>query len=260
MLRSLRAVEPECRVAVLCLSTACEQALRRLREPGVSLIPIADFESSNPDLAALKETRAPRDYVLAFAACLVASQLREAADGDIVTYLDADLLFYSSPEPIYRAMKGASVGLIGHRHHWWTKRLDKYGRVNVGWVSFRGDASGRAVAEWWRARCIEWCFADLEPERFAEQKYLDHVSSNFPGVVEIPHPGANLGPWNIGRHSIALGQANRFVIDGRFPLIFFHYSQVKEAGHHRFLCRSCPGWWCSWSEQGRERARSSIAP
>ena len=22
---------------------------------------------------------------------------------------------------------------------------------------------------------------------------------------------------------------------------------------------SCPRWWCSWSEQGRERARSSIA-
>ena len=108
MLRSLRAVEPERRVVVLCLSSACEQALRGLDEPGVTLIPIADFERDYPDLAALKKTRDARDYVLAFAACLVASQLRAAADGDIVTYLDADLFFYSTPEPIYRAMVACS--------------------------------------------------------------------------------------------------------------------------------------------------------
>lgn len=236
MLRSLRAVDPACRVTVLCLTASCERTLARLNEPGVTLLSMADFERRNQDLRALRETRAPRDYILAFAACLVTMLLRQLASDAVITYLDADLLFYSSPEPIFEAMVNASVGLIGHRHHWWTKRLEKYGRLNVGWVSFRGDDTGREVAEWWRARCIEWCFADLEPDRFAEQKYLDHMAPKFPRVVEITHPGANLGPWNICRHSVALDSTGRLTVDGRFPLIFFHYSQIREARPNVFLC------------------------
>ncbi len=236
MLRSLRAVEPDCRVTVLCLTASCEQTLARLREPGVTLLRLADFERCNPDLEALRKTRTPRDYILALAPFLASSLLRQARSGDVVTYLDADLLFYSSVAPIFSAMKNGSVGLIGHRHHPWTKRLEKYGRLNVGWVSFRCDDVGREAAEWWRARCIEWCFADLEKDRFAEQKYLDRMSSLFPRVVEIDHPGTNLGPWNICRHSVALDSAGRLVVDGKVPLIFFHYSQVREESPNLYLC------------------------
>ena len=238
MLRSLRAVDRDCRVTVLCLTASCEQALARLQEPGVTLIRLADFEGRNPDLLALKGTRSLRDYYLAFASFLIASELSEAAPGDVVTYLDADLFFYSSPQPIFSAIENASVGLIGHRHHWWTRRLEKYGHLNVGWVSIRCDEVGREVAQWWRARCIEWCFADLdlEGDRFAEQKYLDHMIAKFPRVIEITHPGTNLGPWNICRHRVARDGASGFTVDGRFPLIFVHYSGIREAQPNLFLC------------------------
>lgn len=238
MLRSLHAVDPDCRVTIVCLTASCQQALARLQEPGVTLIRLADFESRNPDLLALKEVRSQRDYYLAFASFLIASELGEAEPGEVVTYLDADMLFYSSPAPIFRAMENASVGLIGHRHHWWTRRLEKYGRLNVGWVSMRCDEVGREVAHWWRARCIEWCFADVDVEgdRFAEQKYLDHMLRKFPRIVEITHPGANLGPWNIRRHSIRRDGTNGFAIDGKFPLIFVHYSGIRETRPNVFLC------------------------
>ena len=238
MMRSLRAVDPDCQVTVLCLTASCEEALARLQEPGVTLIPLVDFEARNPALLALKGARALRDYYLAFASFLIASELCEAAPGEVVTYLDADLLFYSSPKPIFSAMENASVGLIGHRHHWWTRRLEKYGRLNVGWVSVRCDDAGLEVAHWWRARCIEWCFADvdLEGDRFAEQKYLDHMLPRFPRVVEITHPGVNLGPWNICRHSVARDGAKGFAIDGKFPLIFVHYSGIRETRPNVFLC------------------------
>lgn len=235
MIRSLRRVDPDCRITVLCLTASCEQALR-VHEPGLTLIRLADFERANPDLLALKPSRGPRDYPFAFSSCLVVSELEGAPDDEIVTYLDADLRFYASPQPVFAAMAGASVGLIGHRHHWWARRLEKYGRFNVGWVSFRSDAAGRQAAGWWRERCIEWCFGRFEGGRFADQKYLDHIYAKFPNVVEVTHPGANAGPWNVCRHAIARAPDGSLIVDRSWPLIFFHFSQLKETRPNIYLC------------------------
>ena len=235
MMRSLRRIEPAARFTVLCLTRSCEQGLRRLKEPGVTILPLAELERADPGLAAVKNERTPKEYAFTLASCLVPFVLAQAASDAIVTYLDADLFFYSSPAPLFAAMVCASVGLIGHRHHWWTKRLEKYGRLNVGWVSFRADEAGRGAAAWWRERCLEWCRGHVEGDRFADQKYLDHMIAKLPGVIEITHPGANLGPWNICRHR-ATATARGLVVDGNRPLIFFHYSGLREARRGNWLC------------------------
>lgn len=234
MIRSLRRVDPGCRIVVLCLTPDGERGLAR--ETGIEAIRLADFERDHPDLLAIKDTRSLRDYYFTLSGCLVAAMLRRAAPDGIVTYVDADLFFYSSPAPLFEAMAGASVGLVGHRHHWWTKRLEKYGRLNVGWVSFRNDPVGWMAAHWWRERCIEWCYGYVDGERFADQKYLDGMIAAFPRVVEIAHPGANLGPWNICRHSVAASADGRFVVDGGHPLIFFHYSGLTRLDADLYLC------------------------
>ena len=207
MIRSLRRVDPDCRISVLCLTPACERVLARLHEPGVTWTTLADFERENPDLLAIKDDRSLRDYYFTLSGCTVSSALEAAVPGDIVTYLDADLMFYSSPAPIFEAIANASIGLVGHRYHWWAKRLEKYGRFNVGWVSFRADATGLEAARWWRNSCIEWCYGCVDGDRFADQKYLDHIFRKFPNVIEVTHPGANVGPWNICRHTIVPGPA-----------------------------------------------------
>jgi len=236
MLRSLRRVDPEALVSVLCLTPACHRVLAQLREPRVTLTTLADFERDNPDLVAAKDTRCLRDYYFTLSGCIAAATLADAAPGDIVTYLDADLLFHASPAPLFDAMANASVGLVGHRFHWWARRLEKYGRFNVGWVSFRADATGRAAARWWRDACIDWCYGCVDGDRYADQKYLEHMPAKFPGVIEIKHPGANVGPWNICRHSIEHGTGGALMVDGGFPLIFAHFSGVREAGRDIFLC------------------------
>lgn len=235
MIRSLRRVDPDCRVSVLCLTPECEHVLARLHEPGVTWSRLADFERENPDLLAIKDGRSLRDYYFTLSGCTVSSALEAADPGDIVTYLDADLMFYSSPAPIYEAIANASIGLVGHRFHWWAKRLEKYGRFNVGWVSFRADATGLEAARWWRNSCIDWCYGGVDGDRFADQKYLDHIFLKFPNVVEVTHPGANVGPWNICRHAIAQGPDTTFVVDGKFPLIFFHFAGLKEIEPNVFL-------------------------
>ena len=236
MIRSLRRVDPGCRMFVLCLTASCARMLAAVGEPGVTLIRLEDFERDNPDVLAIKDTRSLRDYFFTLSGCLTASTLRQAQPQEVVTYVDADLYFYSSPAPLFAAMENASVGLIAHRHHWWTKRLEKFGRFNVGWVSFRSDPIGWLAATWWREQCIAWCYGVADGDRFADQKYLDHMFARFPRVVEIAHPGANIGPWNIRRHRIARGPGGAFIVDGVFPLIFAHYSGVSKAGRDVYLC------------------------
>ncbi len=81
-------------------------------------------------------------------------------------YLDADLYFFAPPSKV-RAEEGqASVGIVPHRYAPEQAHLLQYGRYNVGWVSFKNDATGRACLEWWRERCIEWCFDRVEKGRF----------------------------------------------------------------------------------------------
>ena len=109
MIRSLRRVDPDCRVSVLCLTPECEHVLARLHEPGVTWSRLADFERENPDLLAIKDGRSLRDYYFTLSGCTVSSALEAAEPGDIVTYLDADLMFYSSPAPIYEAIANASI-------------------------------------------------------------------------------------------------------------------------------------------------------
>lgn len=234
MIRSLRRVEPDCRISVLCLTPACHELMKTFGGD-VELNGLADFERANPELLAIKSGRSVLEYYFTLSACIVSAAAKNAAPQDIVTYLDADLIFYANPAPIFDELQGRSVGLIAHRYKWWNRRLEKFGRFNVGWVSFRCDRDGLLVLEWWRARCIEWCYMRIEPDRYADQKYLDYIFSNFEGVIEIRHPGANVAPWNIDRHTFVAGPDQTLSIRGGFPLLFFHFSGLKEIGAGVFL-------------------------
>lgn len=227
MIRSLRLVDGDCRVVVLCLSNACWRVLADMAEPGVELIEIGIFESDNPDLLAIKPTRTLLEYYFTLSGALVHQLLQAARPGAFVTYLDADLIFYSDPAPIFREMSGGSIGLTPHNFRWYMSRLERYGRYNVGWTSFRADESGRAAAKFWRDKSIEWCYDFVDGDRFADQKYLETIAKTFSGVVEIKTPGVNVAPWNLGRYELSRRADGTLLVDGKYPLIFFHFHGLK---------------------------------
>jgi len=139
--------------------------------------------------------------------------------------LDADLYFFSSPEPLFDELGAGSILMIEHRFSAANSDHGKYGRFNVGYMTFRNDDSGRKCLEWWRERCIEWCYDRLEETRFADQKYLDAWPKLFNGVVVSTNSGANLAPWNIDRHRITT--KNRRLCSDENEVIFFHFAGIK---------------------------------
>jgi hypothetical protein len=231
--RSLQRHAPGARLWVLCLSDACHQALMALALPNLVPVRLGDFEAAEPEVAATRPTRSMIEYYFTLTPAWILFVLNREPGLEWVTYLDSDLFFYASPEPIYEEMKGAAFGIIPHRFSRRQEEQRKYGLYNVGWVSARNCDDGISALGWWRARCIEWCYDHVDGDRFADQRYLDRLPELFTGVHVIEHLGANLAPWNFA--GVRLERRNGSVeIDGQYQLLFFHFYGVKRSGDYYF--------------------------
>jgi len=205
-----------------------------LSEASVHLIRLEDLEASFPALTKARFNRSLIEYYFTCTPSLVRFVLSRVAEQDVVTYVDSDLYFFSKPEPLFTELGSNSVSIIPHRFPKRLQYLERYGLYNVGWMSFRNDARGNAVACWWQDRCNEWCYDVLDGDRFADQKYLDHIATDFKGVVVISHPGANLAPWNLAAHRLSVSVA-RLKVDDVWPLIFFHFHGLRQAGERVYI-------------------------
>jgi len=233
--RSLQRHSPGARLWVLCLSDACHQALTTLALPSLVPVRLKDFEAADPEVAATRASRSLIEYYFTCSPAWKRYVLGQETQAEWVTYLDSDLYFFASPEPIYAEMAGASFGIIPHHFTRRLARHRRFGIYNVGWVSVANSEEGRAALDWWRARCIEWChdYVDEEGERFADQRYLDRLPGLFPNVHVIEHLGANLAPWNFAERRLEWRDGT-VRIDGKYDLLFFHFHGVKRTGGYYF--------------------------
>ena len=222
---SLRRHCPSFQLWILCMDEATHAALTRLALPGTRLICQDEFERGDAPLLTAKANRSIVEYYFTCTPSLLLHVLRHHEEVDILTYLDADLYFFSDLEPIFAEFGDRSIGIIAHRFTPEMRHLEFYGLFNVGLLVFRRDAHGLACMEWWRERCIEWCYNRAEGSRFGDQKYLDDWPNRFPGVVVLAHKGANVAVWNLGNYTVALRSGGVFVDEQ--PLIFFHYHSLK---------------------------------
>lgn len=223
---SLTRHAPDALLWVLCLSPQCHRALTELALPGIRPVALEELERFDPELAAARGNRSLVEYYFTCSPCLPRYVFAEAADAELVTYLDADLYFFASPEPLFQSLASDSVAICPHRFTARTRRSHgRFGEYNVGWVSFRRDGAGLACLDWWRGQCLAWCHDRVEGDRYADQKYLDQFQARFPGVHVVRHPGANLAPWNVGGCVVTLADGNASV-DGE-PLLFFHFQGLR---------------------------------
>ena len=215
----------------------------RLTTGRYGAMPSGDFLRRHPELEIDKLPGPPRSRVEHFWTCgprWIADVMEET--GEPVTYVDADIMFFSSPEPVFAEIDLAPAAVIPHNfaraadglpgpvhetHH-------VFGLYNVGLVYV---AEQRIAAEW-AAQCREWCADRVEvvpiPERrlrYGDQKYLDRWDSEY-GAHVVEHPGACLGPWAI--HRLPLTVENGQVLYGGRPLVSYHYSGLRELpdGHN----------------------------
>ena len=105
------------------------------------------------------------------------------------------------------------------------RHLEVYGLYNVGFLSFRRDDDGLRCLQWWRDRCIEWCYCRIEDGRYADQRYLDDWPTRFRNVTVLQHKGANLAPWGLAQYQVAT-YGDQVRVDEQ-SLMFFHFHGLR---------------------------------
>jgi hypothetical protein len=204
---------------VLCMDDRAYELLCKLQLPGMRLIRRADFE--DPELLAVKPTRSIAEYCWTCTPSLPLYVLAHNPNVDLITYLDADLYFFSSPEPIFDEFADRSTLIIEHRFSPRLQHFEVNGKYNVEWLTFRRDTAALETLRWWREKCIEWCFHRLEQDRMGDQKYLDTWPERFAGVHVLKHIGAGVAPWNLARYKLT--KRGHWVYADELPLIFYHF-------------------------------------
>lgn len=213
---------------------------REVYEPYLYTISLAELMSEFPVLFQIKQERSLVEFYFTCSPFIVTYVMQRKSLVAHVTYLDADLLFFDSPEKIFQELGNYSVGIIAHKFHGWGKRFEKYGRYNVGWVTFKNDEVGKACLNSWKNKCEEWCFDyyDELNERFGDQKYLDTWEKEFKNVKIIQQKGANLAPWNAGNYNVQLMENGKLYVD-EDPLVFYHFASFKKVNDNVYTTNLC---------------------
>ena len=212
---------------ILCFDDVTYKYFIEKNYTNIIPVSLAEFERDDEKLLSAKKNRSLIEYYFTCTPTLPLYILNKYSSIDLITYLDADLFFFADPTPIFEEIKDNPVAIVEHKHSENLKHFaKKSGIYNVGWLSFRRNNEGLSCLNWWRERCIEWCYDRVEGGKFADQKYLDDWPERFPGTAVVVHKGANLAPWNLRNYKISYKQGKIWV--DNYGLIFFHFHGFKQ--------------------------------
>jgi hypothetical protein len=235
---SLLAVEPRARLRVFCMDERTQGVLDELALPGLVVVGLGDLEGMDPELAAVKAGRNHVEYCWTATPSVLRYCLLAEPELEAITYLDADVYFFSNPAPLFDELGGDSVQIVPHRYApQYAHQVATSGVYNVEWLTFRHDQRGLDVLQWWRERCLEWCYDRLEDGKFGDQMYLVDWPERFDGVGVLQHVGGGLAPWNVANYRLGADEGT-VSVDGA-PLVFYHFHALKLS--NRFARRAAAG-------------------
>lgn len=223
--RSLQETSCVFALHVLALDERSQEILESLALPNLHLVSLKELEGWEPRLLEAKSNRKHIEYYFTLSPVLPLYLLTTQPEIDLITYLDADLYFYRSPEEIFKEFADRSILITEHRFPEFLKEKEKFGRYNVQFQSFRRDSQGLSCLQRWQDQCLEWCYDRLENGKFADQKYLEEWPDRYDNLAVLQHKGAGVAPWNWSTHPMRL--ENGRVEVGSEPLIFYHFHALK---------------------------------
>ncbi len=230
LIRSLNRHETqEFTLFVVCLDDLSLSIIEKLNLPHVACIPLQAIEHNDSALLAAKTTRTLVEYYWTLTSTIILRVLEWNNNIEALSYLDADLFFFSSPDPIFQELGTHSILIHEHRFSPSLAHLEREsGKYNVGWMSFRNDASAKEALTWWRERCIEWCYGKDEDGKMGDQMYLDDWPTRFPRTVVLQHIGAAVAPWNHEQYQFTRSDSGEVQVN-HAPLIFYHFHSLEIA-------------------------------
>lgn len=217
---------------ILPMDKKCSYILKDLNCEKINILDYDDFEDD--DLKRIKLERGRAEFCWTCTAKLV-KYVQDKYKLEIVTYIDADLYFYSDPVVLIDEMvnEGKSVQIIEHNFRKFERREAERsaGRFCVEFNTFLNNQSAREVLLSWEKDCVQECSYGENDECMGDQKYLHYWPEKYDCINIINNQGAGVAPWNLNKFTYNLDDENHYRIcdtESRkeYLLVFFHFQNI----------------------------------
>ena len=156
-----------------------------------------------------------------------------------VFYLDPDTAVCNSLQPMVEMLSEASILLTPHQlmpDHEHQAIVDNeicslgHGIYNLGFIAVSNSEPSWSFSQWWKDRCLEYCYDEREKGIFVDQKWCDLVPAFFDGVTIVRDPGYNVASWNLSNRTLAMTADGEMVVNKSHLLRFFHFTKLGPIG------------------------------
>lgn len=151
---------------------------------------------------------------------------------DRVVCMDADVRFFADYRFLFERLGECNVLLSPHGRcadpmvdPGNFEKLFTEGHFNGGFVG--ATAGGVPALAWWADLCLYACDKRIEAGHYDDQRYLDFMPLEFPGVGILDHPGCNLAEWNCRRWRYETTPDGGVLLEGRWPVVFMHFASME---------------------------------
>jgi hypothetical protein len=210
---------------VLALDDKVSKFVSESNDSRLVLIELEDIERKYPELRLAKKNRSKIEFYFTLSPFLPLYILVSHPEIEVITSLDADIFFLNSPSQLFKDFEKYSIMITAHNFPHNLEHLEKYGKYNVSFQSFRRNKEGLECLNKWKEQCFEWCYDVLENDKFADQKYLDSWTKDFDNVLVLSDSRFGIAPWNANKYRI-YKRGDKFFSGGN-KLVFFHFHGLR---------------------------------
>lgn len=224
------------RFFIICMSKDTRNLLNDMKLDKAVLLTIDQIENTDPQLVAVKSGRNEKEYAWTSKGSVFLYLFNNYPDIDHLLWLDGDIFFYSSPNPIFQELRQCSLLLTKERFNEKNKKLNNvYGIYNTGLMGLKRDKKALDFIKWYRRSCIEWCYDKAIPGKFSDQMHLNKINERLRWIRVIKNIAINVTAWNVQGRKVEK-QGEDIYIDGE-KLVFYHFSGFRCISPNEFeLC------------------------
>lgn len=203
-----------------------------------------DYSDIDADIYWIEDLNIPKFYELAFKYDIIelSTSLKPYITLNLfktfkkVIFLDPDTCLYHAVEPVLSDLDAHSIVLTPH---YTTPQTDdisesdvgmmRFGSFNLGFYAVKNSDQGISFLKWWSNRCLQFSYMETQFGLSTDQKWVSIAPCFFEDLYVSFNLGYNVAPWNSYERSVTKDFNGRYVVNNKFPLIFFHFSNFDAA-------------------------------
>lgn len=152
-----------------------------------------------------------------------------------VIFLDPDTCLYHSVAPILNDLDEHDIVLTPHYTIPHSKTLPdsdigmmRFGSFNLGFFAVKNSEQGSYFLNWWDDRCRRFCYFETQFGLSTDQKWVSIAPCFFQDLYVSFNLGYNVAFWNLQERKLSKDSKRNYLVNDKYPLIFFHFSSFDE--------------------------------